>query len=370
MFEAALEQFLATERGLLKLSGPLTAALSVANAALTQDIPQQLVLLTRPLNQLRQQYLEARPQLDALSARRKALLSAIEQQQGRLVQDLHAALALELERIYQEIPTQTQQVDPGLWTTIRSKREAQRQVADHLLAWLQTEIGAWQKSVVEPLVHRHMQDLEQLLQQHVGDFLSALGNLRDTILPGLELPEGEELTPLSRVLGALGGLLVGGPGAILEGAGYGFSHLLRAAGYHLALTLGLLVAGAGTPLVLGASMALGVARSVVAGNRAVENVRKRVEEDLIRALQQDQPRLERVLAEQVAVPFGQLRTELDRSLGEMVQRLEGAIQRLLQEQELGEAKVALERARLIEEQTKLQTHVSHLQAIHAEILDT
>ena len=353
-FAQALERFLSGERGRVKLTGPLHAGIISLHEVLRVDLPEREAMLAQPLAELQARYLEAQPRLDSLRAQREALLHAVDRRQRVLVRDVQAAWAEELERLVARLPAVTQEVDPGLWTTIRSGRVAQQQVAAHLATWLEGEVQHWQEEKVVPMLRQHMVSLEAELNHQLGDFLRALEALREALTPGLHLPEGEELTPLSRVLGAVSGLLVGGLGGALEGAGYGFSHMLRAAGYHLALTLGLLVAGAGAPVILGASLVLGLSRSLYTGTQVVEQIRMRVAQEVETGLRQDVPRLNQALEQQIAQPFVELKTSLDEEMRRMVEEVEQNIQQILAEKAQGEVALAAERRRLDAERLRLQ----------------
>lgn len=367
-FEGALEQFLALERGRLKLSGPLNGALATLQEVLSVDLPQRMTLLEQPLSELQERYLQVRPRLDALQAQRLALLAAVDRRQAALLREVQAAWAEELEKILPQLPAVTREVQPGIWTAVRSGKLAQRQVADHLGSWLEQRVGVWQKETLEPMLRRHMAALETELNQQLGDFLTDLENIRSVLMPGFRVGEGEELTPLSRVMGAVSGLLVGGLGGALEGAGYGFSHMLGAAGYHLALTLGLLVAGAGTPVILGASLVLGVARSLYAGSSAVERIRERVVEEVSAGLRQDLPRLNSEIEQHMSPPFTELKELLSRRMEGMVEELEASIRQILEEKAAGEAAIAAERKRLEGERERLLDRQSFLEAMRQEMV--
>ena len=97
---------------------------------------------------------------------------------------------------------------------------------------------------------------------------------------------------------------------------------------------------------MGGSLVLGVARSVYAGGLAVEGIRNRVVEQVEAGLRQDAPRLHTVLEERTAESFGELKTQLGRRMGSLVDELETCVTQLLARRAEGEAALARERARL------------------------
>src|SRR5262249_48816532 len=89
-FEQGLEQFLARERGRIKVLTPLRMAQAAIHDCLARQLPQKEALLTQPVAQLRALYEEQRPNLEELRRQRDHLLHLVERRRDALIREVES----------------------------------------------------------------------------------------------------------------------------------------------------------------------------------------------------------------------------------------------------------------------------------------
>lgn len=336
-FEQSLETFLSTERGQVKLLTPLRAAAHSLHEVLNQHIPRQCAMLAQPIAQLQARYDAQKPELEALKQQREALLRTVDRRQQALAQDASAAYQNLVVQLCAELPAVTAAIEVGLLQTVFSSRSTQQKILKHLQDWLEKRILLWQQDHLLPLVQRHMEALQQDLNEKLGKFLRDLDAIRQAISPDVRV-DGEENgdSPLHRVLNAVGGISAD-VGASGLGSGMNYQKLLRDLGFQLAIGAGLLVAGVSLPLVAGVLVAVGAFRALWKGSAAIDQIRTKVAEETATALRSHVPEVSRALEQQVQQQLRGVRSALFDGMGLLIREVEGSIEVILAQKRSHEA---------------------------------
>ena len=346
-FEAALTAFLAEERGPLKLEGPARLAERAGAELLGTVIPTRLALLEAPLQEIRNRYAAERPRLEALQQDRLQTLEAVRRREQALLLESSALWTTGIGRVRLALPAFIAGLDLHAWEATTAPRQAHRRMAEALQAWMTGQLSAWEQEELRPLLDRHLADLRADLDRRLSRFLAELRDVEQRLCPEVRLTLGmeggaggvEELTAAARLIGGLGGALLG-PGAAVEGATHGPSQVLRGAGWHAMLGLGLILAGAGTPLLLGASLLLGAGRTMRASLTATDDLRRALERACLGALDQEQARIGDGIRAHLSATFDALHGTLDDALQARVREVEQRILNILAEKEQREHRIA------------------------------
>lgn len=308
-FERALEMFLATERGRVKMLAPLRAAEHAVREALTQHIPRRLSLLAEPLDAIRRRHAEQQPRLAALKTQREALLRTVERRRAMLAREAAASYQNLVARLCVELPEVAAGIDVRLWDAIAGDRR----LAEELQRWLEEQVAAWQVRELEPLCDRHLTELEADMNRRLAEFVKDLDGIRAALTPDVEVPAG---------------------------SGIGVDVLLRGLGPHVALVVTLLIAGAGTTVIVAASAALGIARAVLDRDAAVARLRRRVTDEIGEGLRQGIPAVTDAMTTRLGARFTELAGALDASLRVMIDEVDAVVRAILDERIAGEVSLA------------------------------
>jgi tRNA U34 5-carboxymethylaminomethyl modifying GTPase MnmE/TrmE len=368
-FEKSLEQFLASERGRVKLLTPLRAAETVLAEAQNHVIPEREALLEQPLRELEERYARERPRLDALEARREKLLATIERRREALVKEAVASYQRFAAETSRDLPDELRTVDVSVFQALLSRSRTHARLSEHLEGWFEGRVAGWREEALNPLVDKHLRQLQNELDEQARAFWEDLSAARAALVPQLRVQSGAEadVAPADRLLSAVGGFFVGGIGAAIEGASVGFRGMSRGLIFHIGIGAGLVALGLGMPIVLPVLAAVGVGRSVWEANQGVEKMRDRVAREVGAQLSASVPEVSGALADRLTGEFDRLIAAMDAGMRLAIEEAVGQVQAMLREKREGEEKLAAERVALAEARGRLDGLARQLATIRFEL---
>jgi GTPase SAR1 family protein len=367
-FETALERFLATERGRVKLLTPLRMGETAVREAVTELIPRSEAMLAQPLEKLRKAYEEQRPRLEEAERQRERLLRSVERRRDALIREATASYQRFVSDVELGIRAEVAKVDVATWDALLRRNSVKKQIAEHLQGWLQKRCKKWQDGDFARICDSHVKDLEADIEEQAREFLSNIKNVQRALAPSVKTVEGEEdVSIASRVLGAVGGFFVGGVGSAIEGAAMGGKEMLKGLALHVVVAGGLIAAGVSAAIVVPVLAALGVARTWMGAQSVADRMREEVAKELIDELRKNLPDTEAQISAQITESFGNVYRGLDASLRIYIDEVKGQLEAILKEKEEGEARVRAEQERLAAARQALVAIAKQLEAIRNEI---
>lgn len=343
-FEHALETFLATERGRVKLLAPLRLAEAASREAFAELLPMREAMLAQPVAELQARFEAQQPKLAELQRRREHLLRSVERRRDALITAAVAAyqdFVVDVERGLRE---QVAAVEVGAWDAIVSRRRAQTQMAERLQTWLDGRVRQWQDETLGALFERHQADLVTEVEQQSREFLDALDGVRRAMAPELRVraeARAQDVSAADRLLSAVGGFFIGGPGAAIEGAGHGFRGMSRSLVVHIGLAIALSAIGMGG-LIFPVLAVVGAGRAMWEANRSADRLREQVAGDMAAQLRQRLPQVTHEVGLRVTQAFDGLMGALDGAMGLLLAEVREEAQAILSAKAEGEA--AMQRA--------------------------
>jgi GTPase SAR1 family protein len=368
-FEQALESFLANERGRVKLLAPLRLAESAAREAFGELVPMREAMLAQPVAELQARYEAQTPRLAELQQRRERLLRSVERRRDALITAAVAAyqdFVVEVERGLRE---QVASVEVGAWEAVVSRRRAQTQMAERLQAWLDGRVRQWQDETMDALFAAHQAELVAEVEAQSQAFLSALDGVRSALAPELHVrasAQAQDVSAADRLLSAVGGFFIGGPGAALEGAGHGFRGMSRSLVVHIGLAIALYAIGM-SGLVFPVLAVVGAGRVVWEGNRAADRLREQVAADMGTQLRQRLPHVTHEVGLRVTQAFDGLMGSLDAAMGLLLGEIREEARAILEAKAEGEAAMKRALAELAAQREALVAASRSIETIRFEV---
>lgn len=347
-FESALEEFLAVERGRVKLRTPLRAAENAANDGLHRLIPHRESLYRQPVEEVRRKLEEQRPRLDEAERQSDRILRSIEKRGEAMEREAVSALRTLAAQLESGLARQAQLQKISTWETIKSKSDAKQKLASPLEEWMSKEVKRWQKGTLEPLLTLHTTELYTDLNEQAQQLVSNLDAAKAAFEPEFKSGPGapvDEVTPLSRILG-VGVGFVGGVGSMMEGATMGVGHAAKGLAVNLAIAGGLVLMHVGLPIILPALAAVGVYRSMTGSRRVADRLRDDAITELTGALKAKLPDMEKQLQTEIHSRMNQLREAVATGLAVQVDEVRGQVQKVIAEREQHECEAAQKIAEL------------------------
>ncbi len=366
--EAALEGFLGRERLPVKLSGPASAA-EGAVVTLRAYIDEHERLLDVPLVALSARYAALAPDLAALEEHRVGIRELVDTHRARLSAHVTEAWEKVITRLRAQLPEVVAAVDLTPVSVFAGRGPAEERLTRAVDRWFGEELEQWESAVLRPLVAEELQSLQNALEPRLLALLGAVDSIREALRPDVRVRvEGHYASPSARdrMIGALGGLLLGGVGAAMEGAVRGPEGMLNTLAWHLSLGLGLVAAGVAAPVVLAAGAALGAARLLWHGLSGASLVRAAVVEATDQALETTRANGGASLEVKVEARFLEIGAQIDSGAADLIQSLRQQVEQVLAEQAEGEQRVARARAELKAQGERLRELQDEIEASRGE----
>jgi flagellar biosynthesis chaperone FliJ/GTPase SAR1 family protein len=368
--EAALEAFLANERGRVKLLTPLRAAESAVKEAFNELLPRQEALLAQPVQELQARYEAQQPKLAELRAQRERMLRGIERRRDTLITAAVAAYQAFMVELEAGLRTEVSSIDVSAWEAIAGRRRAQAQMAERLQRWLDGRVRTWQSETLDALFAAHLRDLDSEVEAQSREFLAALDAVRAALAPEVRVSaqaRAQDVAAADRLLSAVGGFFIGGIGAAIEGAGHGFKGMSRGLVVHIGLAIALTAAGLGMPVVFPILAAVGVGRTIMEANTAVAKLRTQVVADMGEQLRARLPHVTHEVGFRVTQAFDGLLGAMDAAMAIALDEVDAQARAILAAKAEGEAAMRLALGDLAERRAALVAAGRAVETIRFEV---
>ncbi len=278
-FEAELARFLTVERGRVKLVGPLHAARGAVEDLRATVLPERERLLRAPVEALEARIEDLGPRLAGVRQQRAELVRLLGVRRTALARRLRVLLGMFGRSIHDQLPATIDRVHVQWAGATWNRNAVVTALGEWLQAWLAEEAATFERTHLRPLLEQEAQELDRLLEDRLTDLLAELDALRAGFMPQVEgaAPSlAPELSATERVLSAVGGFVMGGPGGAVEGATFGWRNVVGGLPVYLSVGLVLALTGASLPVALGVVTGLGVFRTWLGGKGAAERLRDEV----------------------------------------------------------------------------------------------
>jgi GTPase SAR1 family protein len=368
-FEAALEGFLATERGRVKIQAPLRMAQTAVREALAELIPRAESMLSQPLEQLLKTYEAQRPRLEELETQRERMLRTVERRRDALIREVSASHLKFVSDVELEVRAEVERVEVGAWEATKSRKGSHDKIVTHLQSWLEQRAKTWREQDLDRIFESNAKDLDADIEEQSRGFMTNVDAIREALAPKVgSLRAEDDLSGTNRVLSAVGGLFIGGIGSAIEGAGMGFKGMAKGLVLNIGLIVGLVfIGGFGAPVVIPVLAAVGLIRTALGAKSTVEKLKEQVTREFSTELRKGIPETVAAITSRTTEEFKKLSAQLDAGLSIHIEELSGQIQAILKAKQQGEEHLKQEQARLAEARQKLVRIAKELDGVQTEI---
>jgi len=275
VFESGLAHFLTTERARAKMLGPSQAAAAAIADLCDNVLPEREALLRAPVDALEERLDELAPRLVQVRRRREALVRALASRRAALARRLRVKLGMFGAQVHDGLPEAIDKVQVQWAGAAWNRRGVLDALREYLATWLDAEAATFERDHIRPTLEREAQELDALLEEQLGHILSELDQMRSGLVPRMSASKesGPDMTATERVLSALGGFVMGGPGGAVEGATFGWRNVVGGLPVYLGVGVALALSGASLPIALSVVTGVGVLRTWLTGKGKAERLR-------------------------------------------------------------------------------------------------
>ncbi|MDE7159265.1 MAG: dynamin family protein [Muribaculaceae bacterium] len=202
-FESYLTDFLAQEKGRIKLSQPARELNEIlSKEALYKAIPAQRKQLSMSLEALRARYADAKPKLADLEARKKQMHTDLTMAAEKTAQDIRRAVVIYYKDLMRQVTAWVQDYEPKTKFTWATKKDVQlllKEISEMATAKIRHNYKEWNTYVLTPLVEEKCASFRKEGEIDLGriqqEIDSVAGQITDTPV------EVAEVKPWERVAG-------------------------------------------------------------------------------------------------------------------------------------------------------------------------
>ena len=370
-FEAELARFLTVERGRAKLLGPLQMADGALVDLRERVLPEREAMLRAPVDALLAKLDELEPGLESVRQRRHALVATLGTRRDALSRRLRVLLGMFGSRIRDGVPHAIDRVQVQWTGATWNRATVVEALGDYLQEWLEREAARFEDEEVRPALEREARELDALLEERLTDILRELDALRRELRPRLDDASAErdsDLSATERVLSALGGFVMGGPGGAVEGATFGWRNVVGGLPVYLSVGLALALTGVSLPVALSVVTGVGVLRTWLTGKDAAERLRDEVERGFVDAFDREVARMTARVEAEVSGRYQRLVDAVDEATGAIIVELEEELAEVRRRHTKGADALAQGLAALATQQQRLEGLDARLRAVRARLV--
>ncbi len=360
-FMAALEGFLSTERGRVKLTTPIRICEHAIQEALLHVIPQREELFRLPLETLRHTLEVERPRLEEAQRQCERAIRGVERRSESMVREAQASWLSFMSQLELGVERHAKTIDVATWDAIRSKSETSKKLASQLETWMSAQMRQWEQDQLQPLLETHWRDLIEELDDQADEFLRNLAKVRAAFSTTTVEPAEQDVSGISRLLGAGLGLL--NFGSMVEGAALGVGPAVKGLAVNLAAVVVLKAMAFGLPVILPAVIGIGIIRTMAGAQQAADSIRENVIKQIAASLRKTQTDTEAAIGRQIIETIAPLRDRVSEQMTAMVEEIRGQVVAVIAEREQSQIKIEDELASLAQIRETLSTQLKAVQGV-------
>lgn len=346
--EAALADYLANERGRIKLATPARELVRVIRQdALETIIPQRRNALSTDLDVLKQRYSEAQPEIEKLRQQKDLITSRTEAFIANLIPDIRRSAVNYFNNLPGQIRVWVEEYEPeAKVSALHPKRDAEV-LSDELVSFVQNKIDGetreWLSGPFTNLVNDKVESLKDSLEGRLEEFFVSLDQVKVSVT-GSHNIDTEDIPVWKRVVAAGGGILIGDIGVAALGATTGLSsEFAKGIALQLGAYIGLAILGILNPFTIIAVIAASVIRGgLKVSEKAVKNAKEQVAATFCEEISGKSMQLVDTVVSGATGNFDKIKdiisNSMDVEIGEMQKQLEGIIRDMEQGKEVVQQK--------------------------------
>ena len=326
--ETALADYLANERGRIKLATPARGQVRVTRQdAHESRIPQRRNALSTDLDVLKQRYSEAQPEIEKLKQQKDLITSRTEAFIANLIPDIRRSAVNYFNNLPGQIRVWVEEYEPETKVSaLHPKRDAEA-LSDELVSFVQNKV----------------ESLKDSLEGRLEEFFVSLDQVKVNVT-GSHNIDTEDIPVWKRVVAAGGGILIGDVGVAALGATTGLSsEFAKGIALQLGAYIGLAILGILNPFTIIAVIAASVIRGgLKVSEKAVKNAKEQVAATFCEEISGKSMQLVDTVVSGATENFDKIKDIISKSMdveiGEMQKQLEGIIRDMEQGKEVVQQK--------------------------------
>lgn len=375
-FVTHLTDYLTKDKGKIKLSQPARELKRIINnEALYKIIPGQRAMLDSSLDEVKDRYEKAKPQLENLKSKRNQIVARLDLRIEQSRHEFQRAVYKNTLAIADMIPGWISSYKPkASFSTFHPKDSAKRiamEISDHVTKKIQEQQKKWKDEVMLPLAQERAQYIFDSADQDLTRLYFELDSLTIAISGGQEV-EAKNVPLWQRIAGAGAGVLLGLPDVAIAGGMNGLSKdLLKNLGIVLGTeTLLILIVGALNPVVLIGGMLAGlIGGGTLHAKSAVNNIKEKLSQTYVSAICEKAQDNSHEMASKICKQLSDISKDISTAVENEINGVEQQVNGIIKEMEKGKANIDARKKVLDSCEAKINGISSDLDAFTFELIE-
>lgn len=377
-FTEALTGFLTKDKGKIKLSQPARELKRILNnEALYKVIPSQRSMLDCSLNDLKERYEKAKPQLEALKTRKEQVVTKINLRIEQSKHEFRRAVLHNTNTVTEMIPAwvaefqPTTKFDGFLKPSDECISKVISEIVEHVQAKVEEQQKEWKKEVLIPLAQEKSQSIFEMAETDLSRLLNDIDSIRVNISGNHSTTPAEDVPVWERIVGAVAGFLGGDIAGAISGGAYGLSKELAKSiainigGAVLLGILGLLNPFTGVLLAI----ATLIGGSIAHDEKILNQMKQNVTNEFVKQLSNNADDNADEIAGTIADGLSKVTNGISKALDQEIGQVEKEIQGIIDEMTKGEKNINDRKKVITSCETKIREISSDLDAFTFELLE-
>lgn len=367
-FEKRLADFLTKEKGIVKLSQPAREVKRILSGeVMYKVIPQNRALLDTSLDDVKKKYESVKPQLKDLQTKKELLKERLDNKINMAIPDIRRCVTQHIADLSRSIPVWCEECEPATKIgTIPSKEKialAGEEIADYANGELEKAQMEWKNNTLSPLISEKIQGTFDSVEADVQKLFDQIDNIH-VEMTGENNTDGSTVPTWQRVVGTVGGFVLGGPGLAFVGGANGIGKDFAKA---LALELGAFFALGLFGLLNPVTLIATIVGTVIYGgskakNKANMKIKTEVANQMIAELNKEKDKICDSILKKVREEFDNISETVIKAVDIEINEVDNQIKNVMAELEKGQANVE-------ERKRDLQQVEAHARALADETDD-
>lgn len=375
-FTRILSDFLTKDKGKIKLSQPARELKRILNnEALYKVLPGQRTMLDSSLDDVKDRYEKAKPQLENLKSKRDQIVTRLNLRIEQSRHEFQRAVNKNTLAIAEMIPGWISSYKPkASFSAIHPKDSAKRiamEISEYVTTKIQEQQKKWKDEVMLPLAQEKAQYIFDSADQDLTKLYSELDTLTLQISGSQEI-EANNVPIWQRIAGAGAGVLLGMPDVAIAGGMNGLSKdLLKNLGIVLGTeALLIFIVGALNPLVLIGGMLAGLlGGGVLNANSAVNKIKEKLTQSYVAAICEKAEDNSYELASKICKQLSAISNDISAAVETEINNVEQQVNGIIKEMEKGKANIDARKKVLASCEAKIKSISSELDTFTFELIE-
>lgn len=374
-FTKRLSEFLAKDKGRIKLSQPARELKRILNnEALYKVIPGQKAMLDSSLDDVKNRYEAAKPQLADLKVKKEQLITKLNLKIDNSRFEFQQTARKNYLSVVDMIPGWINEYHPvnklGLIPTKNKITAVVTEISEHISEKILKHQTTWKKEVLQPVIEDKVKNIFESTEQDLSNIFNDIDNLNTRVTGNTDI-DPKPVPLWERIAGAAGGLVMGGIGGAFSGSVNGLSKdLVKTLAFQIGSMTILYILGALNPFTIAVVIILAIIQSGAAGEeRAMRKTKELISSQIVEQISSTAEENSIQMANTICSKFYELAGGLSKAIDNEINQAEQQVKGIISEMNKGQANVENRKQVLASCETQIRELNTELDAFTFELIE-